>query len=157
MGLFDIFKKTNKYDFINNLKIKFPIGLSSKEIDEFSKISREKLESDLPIDFKEFLNYINGFSYNGVTIFSKFNENLKALYPRATEKTRDIICWNQNYYEMTDIKNFIILGKSDLDYIAYDKKKNKYLILTNGTMDEIRESEHFDELLKSYLKDIEIL
>lgn len=105
------------------------------------------------MDYKEFLSEMNGFSYNGLTIFSKFNDNIKQLSTRAKAETRDVICWNENYYDMTDITDYIILGKSDLDYIAYDKEKNVYLILTNGTMDEIDKSEDFEELLKRYLKE----
>lgn len=107
----------------------------------------------MPADYRDFLSEINGFSYNGLTIFSKFNDTIKQLSPRAKAETRDIICWNEKYYDMTDITDYIILGKSDIDYIAYDKEKNIYVILTNGTMDEKDKSENFEELLKRYSKD----
>lgn len=58
------------------------------------------------------------------------------------------------YYALTDITDYIILGKSDLDYVAYDKEKNIYLILTNGTMDEMDKSEDFEELLRRYVKEL---
>ena len=153
MGLFDKFKKNKKYSFIGDIISDLPRGLKDDEINELSSSSKEKLGCELPVGYKEFLSEINGFSYDGLTIFSKFNENIKQLSPRAKAETRDVICWNENYYDMTDITDYIILGKSDLDYIAYDKEKNVYLILTNGTMDEIDKSEDFEELLKRYLKE----
>lgn len=154
MGLFDKFKKNKKYSFISDIVNDLPNGLKDDEINELSNLSKENLGCELPVDYKEFLSEINGFSYNGLTIFSKFNDNIKQLSPRAKVETRDVICWNENYYDMTDITDYIILGKSDLDYIAYDKEKNIYLILTNGTMDEIDKSEDFEELLKRYVKEI---
>lgn len=153
MGLFDKLKKNKKYSFVSNLITNLPKGLKDDEIDELSSLSKEKLGCELPADYKEFLSEINGFSYNGLTIFSKFNDNIKQLSPRAKAETRDVICWNEKYYGMTDITDYIILGKSDLDYIVYDKEKNIYFILTNGTMEEMDKSENFDELLNRYIKE----
>lgn len=154
MGLFDKFKKNKKYSFICDIVSDLPKGLKYDEINELSNLSKEKLGCELPVDYKEFLSEINGFSYDGFTIFSKFNENIKQLLPRTDEETNDVICWNKMYYAMTDITDYIILGKSDLDYVAYDKEKNVYLILTNGTMDEMDKSENFEELLRRYVKEI---
>ena len=153
MGILDIFKRNKKYSFISNVITNLPNGLKDDEINEFSNLSQEKLGCELPADYRDFLSEINGFSYNGLTIFSKFNDTIKQLSPRAKAETRDIICWNEKYYDMTDITDYIILGKSDIDYIAYDKEKNIYVILTNGTMDEKDKSENFEELLKRYSKD----
>lgn len=153
MGLFDKFKKSKNYSFISDIITNLPKGLKADEINELSSLSKEKLGCKLPVDYKEFLSEINGFSYNGLTIFSKFNDNIKQSSPRAKAEIRDVICWNEKYYGMTDITDYIILGKSDLDYIAYDKEKNIYLILSNGTMDEMDKSEDFKELLKRYSKD----
>lgn len=154
MGLFDKLKKSKKYSFICDIITNLPKGLKANEIKDLSNLSKEKLGCELPVDYKEFLSEINGFSYDGLTIFSKFNDNIKQLSPRADEESRDIICWNEMYYDMTDITDYIILGKSDLDYIVYDKEKNVYLILTNGTMDEMDNSEDFEELLRRYVKEI---
>lgn len=77
MGLFNKFKKNKKYSFISDVVSDVPRGLKDDEINELSNLSKEKLGCELPVDFKEFLSEMNGFSYNGLTIFSKFNENIK--------------------------------------------------------------------------------
>ena len=83
------------------------------------------------------MSVTNGLYVNGKVFFSRFNDNVKAFSPRATNRTRDIIDFNRSYRDMTDIEDYIILGKDSISYFVYDTASEKYQVLTNGTMDVI--------------------
>lgn len=176
MGLFNIFKKKNsidndetvtnnyinniendrkiegKYSFLNDIKYKTLYnGLSSRDIDSYSQEFSEIFNINLPEDVKEFLKVTNGIYTSGGTFFSKFNDDVKEKSPRATRNTKDIIGFNENYRNMTDIEDYIILGKDSLSYYVYDIKSKKYQDLSNGTLDVMNEYDEFEKMVEDVL------
>ncbi len=181
MGLFDMFKKKNsvdnnenkieavtnnvinnniendrkiegEYSFLNDIKDKTLYnGLSSSDIDLYSQEFSEAFNINLPEDVKEFLKATNGIYMNGETFLSKFNDDVKEKSPRATRNTKDIIGFNENYRDMTDIEDYIILGKDSLSYYVYDIKSKKYQDLSNGTLDVLNEYDEFAQMIKDVL------
>lgn len=178
MGLFDMFKKKNsvdnnenkseainnnvinnniqkiegRYSFLNDIEDKTLYnGLSNNDIDSYSREFSETFNIDLPDDVKEFLKATNGIYMNGETFLSKFNDDVKEKSPRATRKTKDIIGFNENYREMTDVEDFIILGKDSLSYYVYNIASKKYQDLSNGTLDVLNEYDEFVKMVKDVL------
>ena len=145
-------KSKDKFYFMKEKVDIIPTGLTSNEVYTFSKNVFEDLGVELPNEYKEFLEYMNGYSYNGLVIFSKFNDEIKNIYNRASEKTRDLICWNKNYREMTDTANYLILGKTSLEYVNYNSKNAEYEILSSATLDCIKSYKSFVDAIKYFFE-----
>ena len=79
----------------------------------------------MPENVRDFLRITNGFYINGKVFFSMINDNVKEISPRATNRTRDIIGFNRYYRGMTDIEDYIILGKDSISYFVYDIASEK--------------------------------
>ncbi len=127
-----------------------PKGLTSKTTQQVSDYFKEHFNSCLPQGYIEFLNVMNGFSYDGHSIFCCYNDEIEKNYPRYS--SLDLVTFNTNFYANTDISDYILLGKSSIDYIGYIKAKNKYVIMTNGTMQHLKEFEAFNEMIMDFLK-----
>ena len=102
----------------------------------------------LPKDYIEFLHCTNGLSYNGRSIFGVYDEEFLAEYPR--KKSMDITRSNSSFRDMTDITDYILLGRSSIDHIVYNISEKKYQILSNGTMECFGSFDSFIELLYSF-------
>lgn len=64
----------------------------------------------------------------------------------------DIIRFNSSFREMTDITDYILLGKSSIDYIVYNTSEKKYQILSNGTIESFGTFDSFIELLYAFFE-----
>ena len=145
-------KIEGKYSFLNDIKYKTLYnGLSSRDIDSYSQEFSEIFNINLPEEVKEFLKVTNGIYTSGGTFFTKFNDDVKEKSPRATRNTKDIIGFNENYRDMTDIEDYIILGKDSLSYYVYDIKSKKYQDLSNGTLDVMNEYDEFEKMVEDAL------
>ena len=127
-----------------------PKGLTNETIKKVSDYFKENFNSWLPQGYIEFLNVMNGFSYDGHSIFCCYNDDIEKKYPRYA--VYDLVTFNTNFYENTDISDYIILGISSLDYVGYIKTKNKYVIMTNGTMQHLKEFDTFNEMIMNFLE-----
>lgn len=141
-----VFEKIMKY--CENTKQ--PEGLSMETIEKVSNYFKEHFDIHLPQGYIDFLHVMNGFSYNDHSIFCCYNEEIENNYPRYA--SLDLATFNTNFYECTDITNYIILGKSSMDYIGYIKSTHKYVIMTNGTMRHLKEFDTFFEMIINFLE-----
>ena len=127
----------------------------------YEKLTREKIsntekefcslfKAELPKDYTELLNFTNGLSYNGHSICGVYDEEFLADHPR--KKSMDILHFNSSFREMTDITDYIMLGKSSLDYIVYNISEKKFQILSNGTMECFGTFDTFLELLYAFFE-----
>ena len=134
-----------RYIFLNDIdNLKFYSGLDNSEIEKLKEKSIEKLNIDIPEEYKEFLKISNGVtSDNGAKFYSKFDLKKRGRY--------DIVDINYDYRELTDIEDFIKLGNDDISYFVYDINTSKYQVLSDGTLDVLNEYNHFYELLKAVL------
>ena len=64
----------------------------------------------------------------------------------------DILHFNSSFRDMTDITDYIMLGKSSLDYIVYNISEKKFQILSNGTMECFGTFDTFLELLYAFFE-----
>lgn len=128
-----------------------PKGLSSKTIQEVSKYCLDHFGTELPKEYQEFLSRMNGFSYDDRSIFSCFNDDIKNNFPRYA--SLDLVTLNTNFIESTDIDEYLFLGSSSLDFIAYSKKNKNYVIVDQGdVMHRIYgEYDTFKELITNFL------
>ena len=104
----------DEYGFLNGISDKtLYIGLTASEISLYAGEFKEAFNVSLPENVRDFLRITNGFYINGKVFFSMINDNVKEISPRATNRTRDIIGFNRYYRGMTDIEDYIILGKTE--------------------------------------------
>lgn len=131
-------------------KGEYPQGLSNETINKVSAYCTEQFGCPLPEGYSNFLKEANGFSYDGRSIFCCYNDEIKISFPRYAGL--DLVTFNTKFYENTDISSYLVLGKSSIDYVCYEKATNKYLILTNGILQPIEEFDIFALLLESFYK-----
>ena len=105
---------------------------------------------ELPVGYIELLDYSNGLSYDGHNIAGIYDTAFLIDHPR--KKSMDIIRFNSSFRDMTDITEYILLGKSSIDLIVYDIEDGKYKILSNGTMECFGEYDTFLELLYAFFE-----
>ena len=73
---------------------------------------------EIPGDYTELLRFTNGLSYNGKSIVGVYAEEFLVDHPR--KRSMDILRFNSSFREMTDITDYILLGKSSIDLIVYN-------------------------------------
>ncbi len=126
----------------------YPRGLSDVTIERVSAYCAEHFACPLPQGYAKFLKEANGFSYDGHSVFCCYNDEIQNSFPRYA--SLDFVTFNTKFQENTDISSYLILGKSSMDYVCYEKATDKYLILTNGPMRLVSDSNDFYSLLKSF-------
>ena len=126
-----------------------PKGLSDATINDVSNYCKEHFGAELPQGYKDFLQTMNGFIFDDYSIFCCYNADIKENFPAYA--SMDLVTFNTRFYDFTDITDYIMLGKSSLDYIGYIKDKNKYVIMTNGVMRHIGEFDSFEDMIIEFL------
>ena len=127
----------------------------------YEKLPREKTDdtakefyslfgAGLPDDYIELLNFTNGLSYDGRSICGVYDEEFLAVYPR--KRSMDIIRFNSSFRDMTDITDYILLGKSSIDLIVYNIGEGKYQILSSGVMECFGSFDTLPELLHAFFE-----
>lgn len=129
-------------------KGEYPQGLSDKTINKVSAYCTDHFGCPLPEGYSKFLKEANGFSYDGRSIFCCYNNEIQIAFPRYAGL--DLVTFNTKFYENTDISSYLMLGKSSIDYVCYEKASGMYLILTNGTMQLINKFDTFELLLDTF-------
>ena len=127
-----------------------PHGLSEKNIEQVTGYCRKHFGCLLPEGYAMFLREANGCCCDRGSIFCCYNDEIEQNFPGYT--TLDFITFNVNFQAWTDIRNYLILGVSSLDYICYEMVAGTYQIRTNGTMDKMLEDRDFSRLLCRYFE-----
>lgn len=126
----------------------YPKGLSQKTIEKVSIYCKEHFDCPLPTGYSAFLEKANGFSYNGYSVFCCYNDEIENVFPRYA--VLDLVTFNTKFYANTDITSYFMPGKSSIEYLGFDKSTEKYVIMTNGIIRHIKESEDFNEILEAF-------
>lgn len=126
-----------------------PSGLSKETVQKVSNYCQENFGCFLPQEYADFLHHMNGFSYDGHSIFCCYNDDIEKNFPRYAGL--DLVTSNAMFHETTDINEYLLLGKSSLDYIGYIKDSKKYVIMTNGTLNHLKEFDSFQEVVVEFL------
>ena len=128
---------------------------------KYEKLTAEKIEkineefcsvfnAEIPEDYIELLRQTNGLSYNGKSIVGVYDAGFLIDHPRKA--SMDIVRFNSSFRDMTDITEYILLGKSSTDLIVYNIREKKYQILSNGVMECFGTFDSFPELLNAFFE-----
>ena len=144
--------RTDKYEYLNDMDymVLYP-GLTDQEIDKYYNKFYKKLGYELPEEYKEFLSYTNGLSYDDRHFYPYFKNEIHNN--RYSEEFFDLININNYYKNMLLNDGKIILGNDSISFYIYDVNKKKYCILDNGpslTLDS--EYDTFYDMLREALK-----
>jgi len=124
--------------------------LPQAKIDNIIKEFYSEFEVEIPEEYIELLHFTNGLSYDGHSICGVYGADFLIDHPR--KKSMDILRFNSSFRDMTDITDYILLGKSSIDYIVYDISEKKYQILSNGTMECFGTFDSFIDLLYAFFE-----
>ena len=127
-----------------------PAGLSNDDVEALSQRSNDLFSCELPKGYREFLRKCNGLSDNGYSVFCYYNQDMEKEFPCYA--SLDFLSFNQNFRDFTDITDYLILGKSSIDYLAYAIKSSEYVIMTNGIMRIIEKSNKFEAILEHFFR-----
>lgn len=152
---YENFDAQTQYDFLKKVDEGLHKGLTDDEISKLSAECKNQLGHELPEDFKTFLKVSNGFCGAGVRVLGKFNEDVQEKSPRAKKSTFDMLTWHDMVWEWTN--EYIILGIDSISFIAYDVVNKKYVIMSNGLLKVIKESDYFSLVFEQLLKDNDII
>ena len=97
----------------------------------------------LPAEYIDFLQFADGFSWNGFEFFGVYNVTVKS----SGYTLKSIVWMNETYRERKfAFKDKILLGRFDDDIYVYDEEDGMYKSLDSLTMIEIDSYEHFEDL-----------
>ena len=138
------------YEF---LKTRYPLakvreGLSERECGVIDRVCAQLFGVGLPKDYRDFLTELNGFSFDGHTVFGSFDKLFRQANPRLAGS--DFLENNEEYRAMTGVEDYLMLGTSSMDYLMYEIESGNYLVMTNGTMTLMKESGSFAEVLEYF-------
>ncbi len=106
--------------------------LETADIIITQKELKQKKGVVLPEEVINFLHHFNGFSYDGGQIYGIYNPDVL---------TNNIITENQK----NNIKNCIVLGHNEFDYLVYNNILNNYQILDKEDFEILEEYLDFDD------------
>lgn len=127
------------------------VALTSDCIGEIKRKFTDLFEVSLPSDYLSLLCLSNGLSYNGYSIFGVYDADF--LKDNPYMEGLDLFWNNKSIRELTDISDYIILGVSDMDYVAYNTTDKKYHIIDNGTIDVYGTYDRLLDLLYVFFED----
>lgn len=126
-------------------KAEYLAGMTLNNIELLNKKYLKTFSCLLPNDYQLFLREYNGFYYNGHSVFGCYDEDM--MCKDRGLSGLDVYSFNDRFQDYTDIVDFIILGKSSIDYIAYEIDSHQYVMMTNGTLDILHRSNSFKDIL----------
>lgn len=124
--------------------------LPQEKIDNLIEEFDSEFDVEIPEDYIGLLHQTNGLSYDGYNICGVYDEDFLIDHPR--KKSMDIVRFNSSFRDMTDITNYILLGKSSIDLIVFNIVEKKYQILSNGVMECFGTFDSFLELLYALIQ-----
>lgn len=119
---------------------KVNIGATEDEIEIFFKEAKVELNVDLPNDYANILEIVNGLEFNGFILYG-IDQSLLSKQPN--QSINGLIEYNKIWYENECQKKYIFIGESNISWYVYDFTECKYVELDNPSG---RENEVFSSL-----------
>ena len=119
---------------------KVNIGAAEEEIAIFFKEAKTELNVDLPNDYANILELVNGLEFNGFILYG-IDQTLSCKQPN--QSINGLIEYNKIWYENEWQKKYIFIGESNISWYVYDFVECKYVELDNPSG---RENEAFPSL-----------
>jgi len=127
-----------------------PHGITEQELVDLSESVKTNLGTSLPVGYAAFLKEMNGFYLQDYAIFCYFNDGIRTNFPEYGNI--DLVERNRDFVDYTDVDDFLLLGESSISYIAYEKRNNQYVLLSNGTLRVLESFDTFEALVLCFLK-----
>jgi hypothetical protein len=135
--------------WLDNNMPSYPQGLIDSEIEVLTQSTDKLFKVKLPDSFSSLLKEVNGFSCDGCNIFGFVNDEIRSKFKYLI--TNNFLYRNKIFQDSSDTHDYLIFGESSLNYIALNIRRGKFILMSNTTLETIKEYDDFDELLETFL------
>lgn len=125
-------------------------GASKEDIKKLAEEAKEQLNKDLPQEYLNAIETVNGIEYNGFILYGTDEYLSEQEYEQPII---GLIDSNQVWYENEDQKKYLFLGESSISWYVYENETNKFIELDNPSGRELYTYNSFDEMFNKMLKD----
>jgi hypothetical protein len=127
----------------------YPSGISTNEASILSKQCKELFGVEIPSEYVNFLQEINGFSCCGRTVYGFPNDEIKNKHKYLIKN--DFIYRNDDLRgDSEDAENYLLLGGTSLTYIAMNVHNRKFVLLSE-VLDIDEEYDSFNDMFEEFL------
>lgn len=126
-----------------------PSGINSSETAHLVSWVKMFFLSGIPKDYIDFLMIHNGFIYNGHCLFCILNDEIEQKFIKLIHC--DFFYNNKKFAQGAERRDYLILGKSDVEYLTYSILNKQYEILTNDILDKVDSFTTFELALLRFL------
>lgn len=129
---------------------KVNIGATEEEIGMFFKEVKAELNVDLPNDYANILELVNGLEFNGFILYG-IGQILLSKQPN--QSINGLIEYNKIWYENEWQKKYIFIGESNISWYVYDFAECKYAELDNPSGRENEVFSSLEDMVEKILSD----
>ena len=129
---------------------KVNIGATEEEIGMFFKEVKAELNVDLPNDYANILELVNGLEFNGFILYG-IDQILLSKQPN--QSINGLIEYNKIWYENEWQKKYIFIGESNISWYVYDIAECKYIELDNPSGRENEVFSSLEDMVEKMLND----
>lgn len=129
---------------------KVNIGATEEEIGMFFKKVKAELNVDLPNDYANILELVNGLEFNGFILYG-IDQILLSKQPN--QSINGLIEYNKIWYENEWQKKYIFIGESNISWYVYDFAECKYAELDNPSGRENEVFSSLEDMVEKILSD----
>jgi len=121
-----------------------PRPASDDDIDECQQDLIDLSLEPLPQGYVDFLKKCNGLAWNGIEFYST-DQIVEADNP-SSFRLMDLVSMNDDFNELFELDDKVLLGRADEDYYTYNIVTKKYEALELETREAWEEFNTFEEL-----------
>ncbi|KAF2426699.1 YrhA family protein [Bacillus subtilis] len=144
----------NLLEEIRKIEAKYGDELNSpvtdQEIRNFEEAVLGKFPvNEIPLEYKKFLQTVNGLDFNGLVIYGLDQELLRE---ENNEEVYGFIETNEQWHENDEQKKYLFFGDSDTAWYCLDVIENEYLELDKPSGTLMNKFNDFNAMLADALK-----
>lgn len=126
------------------------VGATVNEINRFKEKIGRLVQGEIPQEFFDLINKVNGLEYNGFILYG-IDENLLDSTPN--QDIYGLLEYNKIWYENEHQKEYFFWGESNISWYVYKFQSQKYYELDNPSGREIKSYNSIVELFDKMLSD----
>ncbi|RJS53118.1 MULTISPECIES: YrhA family protein [Bacillus subtilis group] len=124
--------------------------VTDQEIRNFEEAVLGKFPvNEIPLEYKKFLQTVNGLDFNGLVIYGLDQELLRE---ENNEEVYGFIETNEQWHENDEQKKYLFFGDSDTAWYCLDVIENEYLELDKPSGTLMNKFNDFNAMLADALK-----
>ncbi|MCM3188257.1 YrhA family protein [Bacillus subtilis] len=124
--------------------------VTGQEIRNFEEAVLGKFPvNEIPLEYKKFLQTVNGLDFNGLVIYGLDQELLRK---ENDEEVYGFIETNEQWHENDEQKKYLFFGDSDTAWYCLDVIENEYLELDKPSGTLMNKFNDFNAMLADALK-----